>query len=107
MGVWVTVDSNSFLGVLNNVEGIPSEVSQLVYVSYLLIALGSVLLIIGFLGCCGAVRESRCMLLTVRMGGWFYHLPVSCQWVVAFSIRPYFLSSLLTVLHHRTDHLPG
>ena len=69
VGVWSAVDSSSFLGVLDTVEDLPQEVSQLIYVSYLLIALGSVLLIIGFLGCCGAIRESRCMLLTVRPGG--------------------------------------
>ncbi|XP_049901180.1 tetraspanin-1-like [Epinephelus moara] len=64
VGVWVKVDSGSLLGLLDNVEGTPSGLSQLVYVSYLLMAVGGVLLVIGFLGCCGAVKESRCMLLT-------------------------------------------
>ncbi|KAL7404492.1 hypothetical protein ABVT39_015557 [Epinephelus coioides] len=64
VGVWVKVDSGSLLGLLDNVEGAPSGLSQLVYVSYLLMAVGGVLLVIGFLGCCGAVKESRCMLLT-------------------------------------------
>ncbi|XP_070781022.1 tetraspanin-1-like [Enoplosus armatus] len=64
VGVWVKVDSGSLLGLLDNVEGAPSGLSQLVYVSYMLIAVGAVLLVIGFLGCCGAVKESRCMLLT-------------------------------------------
>lgn len=62
----MAVDKTSFLGILDNVDGIPQELSQLIYVSYLLIALGCVLVVIGFLGCCGAIRESRCMLLTVR-----------------------------------------
>ncbi|KAM6941149.1 tetraspanin 34a [Lycodopsis pacificus] len=64
VGVWVKVDSSSLLGLLDDVEGAPSGLSQLVNVAYLLIAVGAVLLVIGFLGCCGAVRESRCMLLT-------------------------------------------
>lgn len=64
VGVWVKVDSNSLLGFLDHIEEAPSGLSQLVNVSYLLIAVGAVLLIIGFLGCCGAIRESRCMLLT-------------------------------------------
>ncbi|XP_038569633.1 tetraspanin-1-like [Micropterus salmoides] len=64
VGVWVKVDSGSLMGILGNLEGAPSGLSQLVYVSYVLIAVGAVLLIIGFLGCCGAVKESRCMLLT-------------------------------------------
>ncbi|XP_023134263.1 tetraspanin 34a [Amphiprion ocellaris] len=64
VGVWFQVDKNSLLGFLDDVEGAPPELSQLANVSYLLIAVGAVLLVIGFLGCCGAVRESRCMLLT-------------------------------------------
>ncbi|XP_031727702.1 tetraspanin 34a [Anarrhichthys ocellatus] len=64
VGVWVKVDSSSLLGLLDNGEGTPSGLSQLVNVAYLLIAVGAVLLVIGFLGCCGAVKESRCMLLT-------------------------------------------
>lgn len=65
VGVWVKVDSGSLLGLLESVDGAPPGVSQLANVAYLLIAVGAVLLLIGFLGCCGAVRESRCMLLTV------------------------------------------
>ncbi|KAF3687548.1 Tetraspanin-1 [Channa argus] len=64
VGVWVKVDSRSLLGLLENVDNAPSGLSQLTNVSYLLIAVGAVLLVIGFVGCCGAVRESRCMLLT-------------------------------------------
>ncbi|KAM8771443.1 tetraspanin 34a [Acanthopagrus schlegelii] len=63
-GIWVKVDSGSLLGILDNVEGAPSELDQLASVSYVLIAVGAVLVVIGFLGCCGAIRESRCMLLT-------------------------------------------
>lgn len=59
------VDKNSLLGVLEHVEQGDSALSQLANVSYLLIAVGAVLLVIGFLGCCGAIRESKCMLLTV------------------------------------------
>lgn len=64
VGVWAKVDTGSLLGFLSEVEGAPPGLDQLVNVSYLLIAVGAVLLVIGFLGCCGAVRESRCMLLT-------------------------------------------
>lgn len=67
------VDSGSLLGLLDKVEGTPSGLSQLVNVSYLLIGVGCVLLVIGFLGCCGAVRESRCMLLTVSHVGEMIH----------------------------------
>lgn len=65
VGVWVKVDSGSLLDLLDNVEDASSGISHLASISYVLIAVGAVLLVIGFLGCCGAIRESRCMLLTV------------------------------------------
>ncbi|XP_039618134.1 tetraspanin-8-like [Polypterus senegalus] len=34
----------------------------------LLIAIGSIIMVLGFLGCCGAIRESRCMLLLFFIG---------------------------------------
>ncbi|KAF4075238.1 hypothetical protein AMELA_G00232140 [Ameiurus melas] len=64
VGIWVTVDSSSMLGVLSHIKDAPSELSQLANVGYLLIAVGSILAIMGFLGCCGAITENKCMLLT-------------------------------------------
>ncbi|XP_036407992.1 tetraspanin 35 [Megalops cyprinoides] len=63
VGVWVKVDSGSLLGFLNGIQGAPVDLSQLLNVGYLLITVGGVLMVMGFLGCCGAMRESRCMLL--------------------------------------------
>ncbi|XP_052409370.1 tetraspanin 35 [Carassius gibelio] len=63
VGIWVKVDSGSVLSFLQNIQGAPGELGQVLNVGYLLIAVGAVLLILGFLGCCGAIRESRCMLL--------------------------------------------
>ncbi|MCI4393804.1 hypothetical protein PGIGA_G00161640 [Pangasianodon gigas] len=63
VGIWVTVDSSSLLGVLSHIEGAPPELNQLANVGYLLIAVGSILAIMGFLGCCGAITENKCMLL--------------------------------------------
>lgn len=65
VGIWVKVDSSSLLGVLEKVEDAPSQLSYLANIGYLLIAVGAFLLVIGFLGCCGAIKESKCMLLTV------------------------------------------
>ncbi|XP_005809121.1 tetraspanin-1-like [Xiphophorus maculatus] len=64
VGIWVTVDSDSLLGLVDKVVELPEDVFQLNYVGYVLIGVGAVLLIIGFLGCCGAIKESKCMLLT-------------------------------------------
>uniref|UniRef100_A0AAY5K174 Tetraspanin n=1 Tax=Esox lucius TaxID=8010 RepID=A0AAY5K174_ESOLU len=63
VGVWVKVDSESLFGLIENIEDAPAELSQLANVAYLLIGVGAVLLIMGFLGCCGAMKESRCMLM--------------------------------------------
>ncbi|KAF3846800.1 hypothetical protein F7725_003878, partial [Dissostichus mawsoni] len=63
VGIWVKVDSGSILSFLGKIENAPAELSQLLNVGYLLIAIGALLLVIGFLGCCGAVKESKCMLL--------------------------------------------
>ncbi|MEQ2244924.1 hypothetical protein ILYODFUR_022146 [Ilyodon furcidens] len=67
VGIWVKVDSGSILGFLGKIEDVPPELSQVLNVGYLLIAIGGLLVIIGFLGCCGAIRESRCMLLLVSL----------------------------------------
>ncbi|XP_076585253.1 tetraspanin-1-like [Chaetodon auriga] len=65
VGVWVRVDSSSVLDLLDqDADEDSNGLEQLYTVSYVLIAIGAVLLIIGFLGCCGAVRESKCMLMT-------------------------------------------
>ncbi|XP_062991065.1 tetraspanin-8 [Elgaria multicarinata webbii] len=35
---------------------------------YILIAVGSIIMVLGFLGCCGAMKESQCMLLLFFIG---------------------------------------
>lgn len=32
-----------------------------------MIAIGVIIMVLGFLGCCGAIRENRCLLLMVRI----------------------------------------
>lgn len=68
VGIWVKVDSGSIFHLFGKIEKAPAELSQVLNVGYLLIAVGSLLLIIGFLGSCGGVRESRCLLLLVCTG---------------------------------------
>ncbi|TRY92121.1 hypothetical protein DNTS_031442 [Danionella cerebrum] len=64
VGIWVAVDRNSLLGFLDSIEDVPPELAQLANIGYLLIGVGAFLTVMGFLGCCGAVKESKCMLLT-------------------------------------------
>ncbi|KAM6264311.1 tetraspanin-1 [Spheniscus humboldti] len=60
VGIWVTVDGQSFLDIFG---ALSSSVLQVVNVSYFLIVIGAILLAIGFLGCCGAQKESQCLLM--------------------------------------------
>ncbi|XP_078527828.1 tetraspanin-1 [Lissotriton helveticus] len=61
VGIWVTVDSKSFLNIFG---AFASDLNQFVNVGYFLIAIGAVLVVLGFLGCCGAQKESKCLLIT-------------------------------------------
>ncbi|XP_064521402.1 tetraspanin-1 [Pseudopipra pipra] len=60
VGIWVKVDGQSFVDIFG---ALSSSVLQIVNVSYVLIVIGAILLIIGFLGCCGAQKESKCLLM--------------------------------------------
>ncbi|XP_066224658.1 tetraspanin-8 [Saccopteryx leptura] len=63
VAIWVRVsrDDEEFISSKN------SDVSPYVAVN-ILIAVGATIMILGFLGCCGAVKESRCMLLLFFIG---------------------------------------
>ncbi|XP_048801383.1 tetraspanin-1 [Lagopus muta] len=61
IGIWVTVDGKSFLDIFGSLS---SSVMQVVNVSYFLIVIGCILVVIGFLGCCSAQKESKCLLMT-------------------------------------------
>ncbi|KAI1236798.1 hypothetical protein IHE44_0015052 [Lamprotornis superbus] len=60
VGIWVKVDGESFLNIFG---ALSSSVLQVVNVAYLLIVIGAILLVIGFLGCYGAQKESKCLLI--------------------------------------------
>ncbi|XP_066049226.1 tetraspanin-1 isoform X2 [Chamaea fasciata] len=60
VGIWVRVDGESFLNIFG---ALSSSILQVVNVGYLLIAIGAILLVIGFLGCYGAQKESKCLLM--------------------------------------------
>jgi hypothetical protein len=69
LSIWVLVDKPSFLSVLDQ-----ASVDFPVYTSAAVILLvGSILVIlITFLGCCGAHQDSRCMLATVSLKFFMY-----------------------------------
>nr|KAG5691066.1 hypothetical protein BaRGS_003096 [Batillaria attramentaria] len=59
VGIWLRVDPNVSKYVLQL-----SEINVIFTLAYVLMAIGVFVMIIGFLGCCGAIRESQCMLGT-------------------------------------------
>lgn len=90
MGIWVSVDGGSFLQLLGPFS---SQGMQFVNVGFFCISIGAVLVLLGLLGCCGAHKESKCLLLVVGNSGppggggsprasgsaqmWMEHLPRS------------------------------
>nr|XP_034953132.1 tetraspanin-16 [Zootoca vivipara] len=64
IGIWVKVDGGSFAKVLGAAA---PQLMQLINVGYLLIAVGTFLLLMGFMGCWGAAKESKCLLLVANV----------------------------------------
>lgn len=61
VGVWVAVDPAGFQDIVATKPVLRAG-------AYLLLAVGIALSLLGFLGCCGALRRSRLLLLVVSEG---------------------------------------
>uniref|UniRef100_A0A671Q252 Tetraspanin n=1 Tax=Sinocyclocheilus anshuiensis TaxID=1608454 RepID=A0A671Q252_9TELE len=58
VGVWVVVDPTGFREIV--------AANPLLFMGvYIILAMGGMLFLLGFLGCCGAIRENKCLLLFV------------------------------------------
>uniref|UniRef100_A0A8C4FHB8 Tetraspanin n=1 Tax=Catagonus wagneri TaxID=51154 RepID=A0A8C4FHB8_9CETA len=55
-GVWILADKNSFISVLQ------TSSTSLKVGAYIFIGIGAFTMLMGFLGCIGAVKEARCLL---------------------------------------------
>lgn len=68
VGIWLAADKNSFIGLMKIVpsEHLPqfTQPAVIEQASYILIATGAFIFIVSFLGYCGALRESQCLLTT-------------------------------------------
>ncbi|EEB14869.1 tetraspanin-18, putative [Pediculus humanus corporis] len=66
IGIWIAADKSSFIEATKIIES--TDLSQFTQpnvihqVAYMLIASGAFIFIISFLGYCGAIKESRCLL---------------------------------------------
>ncbi|KTF76228.1 hypothetical protein cypCar_00037296 [Cyprinus carpio] len=59
-GIWVTVDGDSFMKVL---PPFTDDFQRYVSVGIFSITTGAVMTLLGLLGCCGAQKESKCLLI--------------------------------------------
>jgi len=69
VGIFVAVDANKLFDWLSKVDFDPSmgglDLKNLLKnCAYVLIAFGAFVFLVAFLGCCGAIKESKCMLGT-------------------------------------------
>uniref|UniRef100_A0A8C3D667 Tetraspanin 18 n=3 Tax=Corvus TaxID=30420 RepID=A0A8C3D667_CORMO len=56
LGIWVIVDPTGFREIV--------AANPLLFTgAYIMLAMGAMLFLLGFLGCCGAIRENKCLLL--------------------------------------------
>jgi CD9 antigen len=58
VGIWAKVDEVSLTKMVGN-DSMPASLGV---AAWTLIIVGSIIMVLGFLGCCGAIRESQCML---------------------------------------------
>lgn len=56
VGIWVILDPTGFREIV--------AVNPLLFMgAYIVVGMGALLFLLGFLGCCGAIRENKCLLL--------------------------------------------
>ncbi|KAL2076566.1 hypothetical protein ACEWY4_027838 [Coilia grayii] len=95
LGVWVLVDP---LGFRELVAANPLLFSGV----YAVLALGTLLFLLGFLGCCGAIRENKCLLLFFFMLILIIFLAELGAAILAFIFREHLTRSYFTkeLKHH-------
>lgn len=91
VGVWVLVDPTDIRGVVL-VTGHP----LLSMGVYIVLALGGMLFLLGFLGCCGAIRENKCLLLFFFMLILFIFLAELAAAILAFLFREHLTRQYFT-----------
>uniref|UniRef100_A0A8C6URN3 Tetraspanin n=1 Tax=Neogobius melanostomus TaxID=47308 RepID=A0A8C6URN3_9GOBI len=88
-GLWVLLDPLGFREIVAS--------NPLLFTGvYLLLALGSMLFLLGFMGCCGAIRENKCLLLIFFMLILFIFLSELAAAVLAFLFREHLTREYFT-----------
>lgn len=63
-GIWVNMNADSFMEVL---APFTDQYLSHVNVGIFSITIGTVMTLLGMLGCCGAQKESKCLLIMVNL----------------------------------------
>jgi len=69
LGIWVVVDKPTFLNLFDKAQAVTDvsdsfDVEIYTSAAYILMVVAILVVIISFFGCCGAIKESKCMLGT-------------------------------------------
>ncbi|KAK7828953.1 hypothetical protein U0070_002183 [Myodes glareolus] len=98
VGIWVLVDPTGFREIV-------ATNPLLTTGAYIVLAMGGLLFLLGFLGCCGAVRENRCLLLFFFMFILVIFLVELSAAILAFIFREHLTREFFT--RELTKHYQG
>lgn len=62
LGIWILLDGDR--AAMFDLISKNGDIALMKYLAYGLVAIGGFVLIVGFIGCCGALQESKCLLVT-------------------------------------------
>lgn len=102
VAIWIRVSKDDQQIFTNGDSGVNPYVAV-----NILIAVGAVIMVLGFLGCCGAVKESRCMLLLFFIGLLLILIVQVAAGILGASFKSEFEQILNTTLHENVDLLSG
>lgn len=89
VGVWVLVDPTGFREIVAS--------NPLLFTGvYILLGMGGMLFLLGFLGCCGAIRENKCLLLFFFMLILIIFLAELAAAILAFIFREHLTREYFT-----------
>ncbi|KAG5839149.1 hypothetical protein ANANG_G00201880 [Anguilla anguilla] len=89
VGIWVLVDPTGFREIV--------AANPLLFTgAYIILALGGMLFLLGFLGCCGAIRENKCLLLFFFMLILIIFLAELAAAILAFIFREHLTREYFT-----------
>lgn len=100
IGVWVIIDGNGFANFTST-----GDTSIFDYAAYAAIGLGSLIALISFCGCCGALMENKCLLGLVSCISKVAHSTDEFEIKISIFSQIKRITKRFYVLVHRIHHL--